>query len=94
MCCKDIDATCSADQQLCDVCKVQSLNVRRENNTAFAKNNAVDTGLYISAVALRQNVQGELDGQALEDYDSSDMKARLPSKVDVLGLTRIKPPIL
>lgn len=80
---------CPADQQLCDVCKVQSQNVRRENNTVFAKNNAVDTGLYISAMALGQNVQAELD-----DYGSHDMKVRLPSEVDVLGLDRVKPSIL
>lgn len=80
---------CPVDQQLCDECKVQSQNVRRENNAVFAKNNAVDTGLYISAMALGQNVQAELD-----DYGSHDMKVRLPSEVDVLGLDRVKPSIL
>lgn len=77
---------CPADQQLCDVCRVQTANIRRENNAPFAENEAVDAGLYISAVALGQTVEAELD-----PYDKS---LRLPSELEVLGLSRVRPSIL
>ena len=77
---------CPADQELCDACRVQTTNVRRENNAPFAENEAVDTGLYISAVALGETVEAELD--------SHGGSLRFPSELEVLGLSRVRPSIL
>jgi hypothetical protein len=58
-----IDNECAVPQldKDCGKCNVQSMNARRENNTLFGTNQAVDTGLYISAVALGQSTQAECD---------------------------------
>ena len=86
---------CPADQDLCDVCKVESMNIRRENNAVFAQNEGVDAGLYISAVALGQNAQAKRDAQETEDCPGcDDRRVKLPTETEVLDLARVRPQIL
>ena len=82
-------------ERVCDKCLVQNMNVQRENNTPFARNEAVDTGLYISAVALGQNAQANVNVRGTKDCPGcDDQRVKLPTETEVLGLARVKPQIL